>query len=106
LKAVLLEKARKLARRGVWETGKLDRLVAGLGDGSKGAGEVFGGEAPNGVELERDLVCTHPVTIGDVVSVGRHVSCSRRNSFLTNASWRDAQDAETRRLGTDPRGAR
>ena len=44
--------------------GELDRPIAGRGDGLEGPGQVLGHESADGVELERDLVVSHPRTIG------------------------------------------
>ena len=55
--------SRELAGGGLRQPRELDRPVAGRGDRAQRSRQVDRRELANGVELERDLVGSHPVTI-------------------------------------------
>ena len=60
----LAEQPGELAGRQVRQARELDRPIAGRGDSSERSRQVVRSEPANGVELERDLVVLHPLTIG------------------------------------------
>ena len=63
------QQAGELAWFDVGQARELDRVVAGRGDGTQGPREVEGREPADGVQLERDLVVTHGLTV-------RHPPCA------------------------------
>ena len=58
-----LEQPRELARDGLGQARELHRPIAGRRDGAQGSRQVVRKEPANRVELERDLVMSHRLTI-------------------------------------------
>ena len=64
-----VQKPGERRRRDLGQSGELDGPVAGRRHRLEGPGQVLGHQSAHGVELERDLVMSHPRTIGHPTDV-------------------------------------
>ena len=72
---VVVEHPPQLGRGDLRKARELDSAIPGRRDGAQGPRQVIGRQATERVELERDLVVSHPGTIGQ--RHGRRAAASR-----------------------------